>query len=366
VTYGRDYTDAAGEPLPYPVVKRMSGVQPEAISWLWPGYFARGKLHVIDGDPGLGKSTMTLDLAARVTTGKPWPDESAGTRPGGVLLVSAEDGLADTIRPRLDAAGADVDRVYALTGIAIPQATGEIDERMPSLPNDIARMEDIIGEYGITLVVIDPLMAYLGPDINSYKDQDVRRALAPLARVAENTSCAVGMVRHLNKAAGASVLYRGGGSIGIVGAARFGFTVGRDPEDPTRRVLANSKVNLAIEPASLGFRLVDAAGAGRVEWEGIVTHTAEDLLRGDGDEDRSERDAAADWLRHYLINGGGEAGAAEIFKEGRKLGFEKHTLQRARKRAGARTRKSAYARGWVWELATEDDTEGDEGDLTRE
>lgn len=349
IPYGRDYTDERGEPRPYPVVRRMSDVRPERVSWLWPGYLAAGKLHVIDGDPGLGKSTATLDLAARLTAGKPWPDDAAGPVPRGVLLVSAEDGLADTIRPRLDAAGADVDRVLALTGVAIPHAGG-VDERMPVLPGDIDRLVDIIREHDVGLAVVDPLMAYLGGDIDSHRDQDVRRALAPLARAAEQTGCAVVLVRHLRKGGG-SALYRGGGSIGIIGAARFGYVVGRDPDDQARRVIAASKSNLAAEPPALAFRLVDAGGAARVQWEGIVAHTAGALLGEPlDDDDRAERDVAAEWLRGYLADEGGEAAFADLIRAARKDGHAESTLRRARSRAGVETVRSGFPARSVWRL----------------
>ena len=129
---------------------------------MWPGYLAKGKLHVYDGDPGLGKSTATIDLAARVTTGKPWPDGQPGTVPAGVVLLSAEDGLGDTIRPRLDAAGADVTRVVAVTGIPMfDRETGQTWERMPGLPDDINHLRFAIKAVNAAVLVVDPLMAYL-------------------------------------------------------------------------------------------------------------------------------------------------------------------------------------------------------------
>jgi RecA-family ATPase len=155
---------APAPPVPAEVVSlvRLADVHPERIDWLWPGYLARGKLHVIDGDPGLGKSTLTTDLAARVTTGANWPDGQVGCAPSGVILLSAEDGLADTIRPRLDAAGADVQRAVALTGIRyLDPDAGEVLERMPALPSDISRIRYAVEQADAALVVIDPLMAYL-------------------------------------------------------------------------------------------------------------------------------------------------------------------------------------------------------------
>src|SRR2546430_2872214 len=144
------------------VVVRVADVAREPIEWLWPGYMARGKLHVFDGDPGLGKSAALIDLAARVTTGKPWPDGQPGCAPAGVVLLSAEDGLGDTIRPRLEAAGADLDRVHVLTGIKdLNRADATVYERIPVLPGDIGRIGRRIEAVGAALLIVDPLMAYL-------------------------------------------------------------------------------------------------------------------------------------------------------------------------------------------------------------
>lgn len=351
---GSESKDSKDPDRPLPLVRRLSDVLPERLDWLWPGYLALGKLHVLDGDPGLGKSTMTLDLGARVSTGESWPDGGLGCTPGGVLLVSAEDGLADTIRPRLDAAGADTEKVLALTGV---RASG--GDRMPALPIDVELLGDLIGEHGIRFVVIDPLMAYLGSDVNSHRDQDVRRALAPLARLGEVHSAAILLVRHLNKGAG-SALYRGGGSIGIVGAARFGYMVARDPEDERRRVLASTKANLAVQPPALGFELVDKDGYARIEWHGAVSHSADDLVRPE-DEDSDDRNDAAAWLRSYLADNGGEAEAEAVLKAGVKVGFTKDTLKRSKKRAHCVSRKEAMDAGWMWVLKPEGSTKGAKG-----
>jgi AAA domain-containing protein len=198
-------------------VVRLADVQPERVEWLWPGRVPAGMITLLDGDPALGKSTITIDLAARVTTGAPMPlttaDDSKPGIIGDVVILTAEDHLGATVRPRLDAAGGDARRVHVLTGIA-----RAADPDAPIvLPTDVAELETVIRDNKARLVVIDPLMAFLGADIDSYRDQDVRRALAPLAKVAAATGAAIIIVRHLRKSAGAA-LYRGGGSIGIIGA----------------------------------------------------------------------------------------------------------------------------------------------------
>lgn len=350
---------------PHATLVKLSDVTRERVSWLWDGYLAAGKLHVLDGDPGLGKSTMLSDLAARITTGQAWPDGQEGTTPAGVVIMSAEDGLGDTIRPRLDAAGADVARVVALTGVTTWDAeTHEPYERTPALPRDIDSLAIGIREVGAVLVIVDPFMAYLAGNVNSHRDQDIRRTLAPLAKMAEETGCAIVLVRHNTKGGGSNALYRGGGSIGIIGAARLSFTVGKDPEDDERRILAPTKANISALAPSLAYRLVDSPehGCARVVWDDQpVTITADDLLVSSQEsaEDREDRNDAATWLRSYLVENGGEAVAGDIFAAGTKVGFQRHTLQRARKRAGVDSRKSGLNSGWLWRLNVADSGEGD-------
>ncbi len=211
-----------------PVGVLLSDVKPERVSWLWPGRLPLGKLTVLDGDPGKGKSTLSLDLSARLTRGDIMPDGSGGGFPAGVVILSGEDGLADTIVPRLIAAGADLSRVVALA--SCPDSEGD-GEHPPVLPDDLPTIRAAIARVGAKLAIIDPLMAYLSDGTNSHKDQDIRRVLFRVAALAEETGAAVLVVRHLNKATGGVALYRGGGSIGIIGAARSGLLVAADPDD---------------------------------------------------------------------------------------------------------------------------------------
>ena len=354
-----------GTPHPEPRLTTFADVAPERVSWLWPGYLPAGKLVVIDGDPSCGKSTMTTDLAARCSTGSPWPDGARSSGPADVLLLSAEDGLGDTIAPRLHAAGADVARVHALT--EVPQVGEDGGVRMvpPSLPRDVPILRDLISRHQIKLVVVDVFMAYLNGKVDSHRDQDVRGVLHQLAALAEATGCTMVLIRHLNKAGGGSPLYRGGGSIGIIGAARAAFIVGRDPDDQDRRILACSKLNLAVEPASLAYRLVsdDTLGCARVEWEGGVDMAAGDLLRGPrDDEERSERDEAVDWLTEYLADAGGSAPAKDVLRAAAGVGIAKTTLHRARKRAGVTSTRAGFgvAGGWAWSI---DSTEPPKGSI---
>ncbi|MDP8971755.1 MAG: AAA family ATPase [Actinomycetota bacterium] len=329
--------------LPVEVGRLLSEVVAEQIWWLWPGRVPLAKLTVLDGDPGNGKSAATMDFAARVTVGRPWPDGTP-CEAGGVVLLNAEDGLADTIRPRLEAAGADLDRVLALA--TVKDGDGE---RLVSIPEDLDVIRRGIERVGAKLVIVDPIMAFLSGDVNSHRDQDVRRALAPLAKLAEETGAAVVAVRHLNKASGGNALYRGGGSIGIVGAARSALLVAKDPHDEDRRVLAPLKNNLAKPAPSLAFVLTGAAnGAVRVEWKGESHHGADDLLAAPVDpEERSAVDEAAEFLHDVL--GRGPVWSKQVKKEAREADISDATLRRAKAGLGVRSVKEGDG-SWSWTL----------------
>lgn len=336
---------------PPPHVVYLSDVAPERLAWLSRGRLAAGKLTVLDGDPGLGKSTLLADWAARVSRGRPLPDGEGGA-PRGVVLLSAEDGLADTIRPRLEAAGADLSKVVAL--LTVPDEANPVGPgRLPAIPADLEVIEKLVHDADAALVIIDPLMAYLGPDINAHRDQDVRRALAPLAQLAERLGVAVVLVRHLNKAQSAHALYRGGGSIGIIGAARCGLLVAADPDDQERRILAPTKANLARPPAALAFRLEAAPGAdvARVTWLGESGHTAAGLLAEPaGEEERSARDEAEVFLRDVLA--GGPVAGKDVQAMARDAGIAVSTLRRARERLGVTTTREGFGPGSrvLWKL----------------
>jgi hypothetical protein len=318
----------------------------------------------VDGDPGLGKSAMTLDLAARVSTGMAFPD-GAECEPAGVVLLSAEDGLADTIRPRLDAAGADTSRILALA--TVPDENGH--DRLLSIPEDLPLIEKGIRRVGAGLLIVDPLMAFLSGATNSHRDQDVRRALAPFAGLAERTGAAVLVIRHLNKAAANNPLYRGGGSIGIIGAARMAFVVGKDPQDENRRVLAATKNNLAMPPKSLIFGLEEVEGRSvRVNWLGQSEVSAKDILATPQDQEHADaRGEAIEFLNEVLADG--PVAASQVKEEAEDAGIKERTLARAKRRL----RVISYREGetgergkgqWFWKLPVVDLVDGDIKDAT--
>ncbi|MGH8247242.1 MAG: AAA family ATPase, partial [Gammaproteobacteria bacterium] len=222
-----------------------SKVKAEKVSWLWPNHIPRGKVTIFDGDPGLGKSTVTLDLAARLTRGFTMPDSNpTGISPAGVVIVSLEAGLADTIVPRQKAAGADLSKARIIQTIAGPDGV----DRTPTLPIDLPAIEAAIEDVSAALLVLDPLVGTLGADTNTYKNQDIRRALAPLAALAEKTGVAVVAIRHLSKGNNQNPKYRGGGSIGIIGAARASFIFAENPDEPGAFIMAPNKLNLCAKP----------------------------------------------------------------------------------------------------------------------
>lgn len=333
-----------------PRVIRASDVEPEVVRWLWRSRLPFGKLSGLVGDPGLGKSTVALDIAARLTLGATMPDETLATGPANVLVLSAEDGLGDTIVPRLEAAGANLHRVIFLpdkdkAGELLPHRT---------IPAAIGEIEAVVEAEQIRLVLLDPLGAFLPAGINSWNDAAVRGALAPLAAMAERTGAAVWIVAHLNKAASQSAIYRVGGSIGIVAALRSVLVVAKDPDDDDRRVLASLKANLAHMPASLAFTLAaEDNGAVHVGWHGESKLGVEQLLAvRTNAEDRTAIDEAADFVTGILAEG--PRWATDVQADAKSLDIAERTLTRAKKRLGVRSQKSGPDGGWLWSLPAED------------
>jgi hypothetical protein len=323
-------------------VVRLSDVDPEPVQWLSPGRLAAGKITVLDGDPGLGKSTLLCEWAARITRGQALPGGKPGA-PRNVIILSAEDDLHDTIRPRIDAAGGDPGRIASL--LAFPD--GSPFGRPFVIPGHALLLEAVVVRTNAALVIIDPLMAYLQRGHNANSDQDARHALATLKMLGERTGAAIVVVRHLNKTSGANPLYRGGGSIGIIGAARCGLLLAQDPEYPQRRILVATKGNLGRPPASLAFHLeaVPRLGVTRVVWEGEVPWTAEALLRATAasEEERSVLGEARAWLRQVLADG--PRPARELVAEARTMGIALRTYHAARKAEGVIARKEQTANG---------------------
>src|SRR5437762_2500991 len=169
------------------VVVNLADVEPELVQWHWPGYLPKGKLVVLDGDPSIGKSTLMTDIGSRGSTGAPWPDGAVNDGPVDVVLLTAEDGLSDTVRPRVDAAYGDPSRFHILDAVEYTDENGVLRQRPPVIPNDIGVLERLIRKHSAGIAIVDVLTAYLSSRVNSMVDQDVRGALMPLAKMAEAT-----------------------------------------------------------------------------------------------------------------------------------------------------------------------------------
>jgi hypothetical protein len=323
------------------VVVVLSEVAPVAVDWMWPGRVARGKYTLWAGDPGVGKSTLLIDVSARLSRGTAWPD--GGDAPDGpVLLLSAEDGLADTIRPRLDLAGGDPRHVHVLTAIR-----DEKGERPFNLERDVSQLVDAIARVRPVLVGVDPITAYLG-NTDAHRDGEVRGLLAPLVAELERSHIALVAVGHLSKDAQRAALHRPGGSIGFVAAARVVLAVAADPHAPERRVIASLKNNLGKPAASLSFTF---APNGRLIFDAApVDVSADALLRPLVDADhqtdaedviRDLLDDAADW----------PLDAKRALEAGRAHGIADRTLQWTAKRLGIRIARVGFGPGgrWVWQ-----------------
>jgi hypothetical protein len=298
----------------------VSQFQSCPISWLWPGRLALAKLALLDGDPELGKSLLTLDLCARLSTGRPWPDGQPAAEPAASLILNGEDNAGDTIRPRLQTLGADLERIFLLP----PRGK---DLRPPLLlPGHTTALADALRLTQARLLVIDPVTAFLDPALNTAADSGMRSALAPLMGLAEDAHCAVLMVRHLNKAGGIRALYRGLGSIGLIAVCRLAWLLVPDVHNPGRRVLAQVKNNLAPPQPSLAFSIQPADnGLPQLTWHGPTDLSADTLL-ADLRARIKPRDAAREFLLQFLHDGARTS--ADIWQQGQSEGLSHRTLQR--------------------------------------
>ena len=322
-----------------------AAISVEIVKWIWKGRIAAGMLNILDGFPGLGKSTITTDIAKRITRGEPLPGDSTANPPGAVIFVSFEEHAGAVIVPRLMAAGADLSKVYIWN----------LAEHAFSLTDSLEGLRELIKKIGAVLVIVDPFMAALPSECNAHKDQDVRRVLAPVASLAETTGAAVLFVRHLTKAEGGSAVTRGGGSIGIIGACRVGMLLGPDGDDDDCRVLAVSKCNVGRIAPALKLRLVEApppapgVEVAHVLWEGISNTSADDMVSVQ--EDRGARTQATNILLSLLSDG--PVSAKEGEEACKAHGLSVRTLERARRDLKVEAFK--VAKLWMWRLPEKED-----------
>lgn len=350
----------AGRGEPVPVLICMADVDPVPVSWLWEPYVPLGKLTIVEGDPGIGKTQVAIAMSAQVSLGLPLPspDGTGGPSraPASVIYMTAEDGLADTIRPRLDAAGADVSRIYILQAKETRDGNGIPVRRGISLA-DISVIEKALALLRPLLLVVDPLQAYLGSDVDMYRPNETRPLLAALAQLAEKFGCAVILIRHLTKDERTKPLYRGMGSIDITASARSVLLAGQDPRHPDRRAVIHIKSSLAKLGPSLGYELRETGLA----WTGATDLTAAAVMAAqETPEQRSALDEAVEFLKTTLSDG--PRLSKEVLKSAHKAGIAEPTLRRAQFVAGVHCRRRSEVgagRGdgdWEWYLATRSDT----------
>jgi hypothetical protein len=313
----------------------LANVEPEDVDFLWAPYIARGNLTMLDGDPGLGKSHVTLALASALSKGLPLPLQDSG-KIGRTLLVSCEDSLAHSVKPRLNRMAADCDLIHSYPHLLTLNEEG------------VSKLRRTIERWGPDLVVIDPVFAYLGSETDINTANKVRARLAPLAKIAEEANCAMICVRHLNKGSlGQSLLYRGMGSIDVVAAARSGLTVMKHPDDENVRVILHTKTNLGPLGKSIAFTFENDTfkwlGASDVEerhYSDSQTHT----------DKTSREDEASHFLAALLSDGPKPAKIVE--KEAGVAGITRGSLYRAKLKLKIRSVKSrAKDSTWLWELS---------------
>ena len=342
------------------ITRQLSTIEAVPIRWLWTHRIARGKTTILAGDPKLGKSLITSDLGARISAGLQWPDGNGNAPLANVIFASAEDDPADTIRPRIEAAGGDVSRIHILESITEIDDEGMPYERGFSLRHDAHRLQAEIERIGnVAACIIDPITAYLG-GTDSHKNAEVRELLAPLARIAAECNVAIIAVSHLNKSAGNNALYRVSGSLAFTAAARTCWLVAKDQDDEQRRLMLPSGSNIAPDIGGMAYRItaVDTA-VGQVpvlDWEpDPINIDATDALTPDSEE-KTERDEAAEWLRELIIEG--RMKSTDVQQAARTAGFSWRTVQRARKQAGVETKREGFGKGatYWWDMRAMDDT----------
>ena len=296
---------------------RMSDVELTPVEWLWKPYLPFGKLSVLQGNPGEGKTYFAMHLAAACTNGKLLPNMER-MEPFNVIYQTAEDGLGDTVKPRLIEAGADLDRVLV------------IDDSEVQLTLSDERIERAIIENNARLVIIDPIQAYLGADVDMNRANEVRPIFMRLGQVAQRTGCAILLIGHLNKAAGMQSLQRGLGSIDIAAAVRSVMFIGKLKHDPTMRILTHEKSSLAPPGASLAFSLGDEGG---FRWVGEYDITADEMLSGIEPQRETKTQQAKD-LICALLAGGKQVLSEDIDKAALERGIPGRTVRDAKRELG--------------------------------
>jgi len=348
----------------------LADVESKELKWLWPNRIPMGKLSLLVGDPDLGKSLLTIYMTSIVTNGGKWPDisdESTENEKGSVILLTAEDDLEDTVKPRMEAAEADISKVVVMKGVE--KSKDEKNQTYFNLTGgqNLAALHKLIIQRGdVRLVVLDPITAYLGK-IDSHKTSDVRGILAPLCDLAFKTGVAIIGISHHNKNASLKAIYRTTGSVAFVAAARAVWQVYRDKSDKDRRLLVPCKANLSHDPTSMAFRLISApANGGKLS--SVVCAFEPDTFYMSADEAQSKespdkrtekpapkRDRAVEWLEGKLKDG--SVRKTEIADMAKVEKITPSTLKKAKEALRVRSDKVGAGEGqyWLWRLPTEEE-----------
>ncbi len=309
---------------------KMSEIQSQEVSWLWYPFIPYGKLTIIQGDPGDGKTTLVLNIAAKLSKGEGLDSEMKLSEPMNVIYQSAEDGLADTVKPRLELAGADCERILV------------IDEKEKSLSMVDERLEKAIVQTKARMLILDPIQAYLGGGMDMNRANEARDMTKKLGALAEKYQCAIVLIGHMNKTAGNKAAYRGMGSIDFFAVARSVLLVGRVEGEPNIRAVVQIKNNLAAFGHPKAFALSEDG----FQWLGDYEITADEVLGGIAPK-ANKMEQAKRLLRELALTTDAIQ-SNEIFDMADEKGISKRTLENAKRELGIRARK--INNSWYWEL----------------
>lgn len=316
----------------------MEDVVSKEVEWLWYPYIPYGKITIIEGDPGEGKTTLVLKLAAALSRGLPLPyDDDKEYEPIHIIYQTAEDGIEDTIKPRLEKAGADCSMIRV------------IDETDKELSMTDDRLEQAIIETGARLIILDPIQAYIGATVDMHRANEIRPVLKHLGIIAEKHNCAIILIGHMNKASGSKSTYRGLGSIDIQATARSVLLVARLRDKPNIRIMAHDKSSLAPAGDAIGFEMTEDNGMVCI---GPYDITIDELLSGNEGRGKKKLDIAENFIKEYF-GSCKEIISNDILQEAARRGIKRNTLLSAKKKLGITSSKAKTEDGtsyWTWLL----------------
>ena len=314
----------------------MEDVVSKEVEWLWYPYIPYGKITIIEGDPGEGKTTLVLKLAAALSRGLPLPcDDDKEYEPIHIIYQTAEDGIEDTIKPRLVKAGADCSMIRV------------IDETDKELSMTDDRLEQAIIETGARLIILDPIQAYIGATVDMHRANEIRSVLKHLGIIAEKHNCAIILIGHMNKASGSKSTYRGLGSIDIQATARSVLLVARLRDKPNIRIMAHNKSSLAPTGDAIGFEMTEDNGMVCI---GPYDITIDELLSGNEGRGKKKLDIAENFIKEYFGTNK-VIPSNEIMMEAAKRSIKRNTLLSAKKKLGITSDKEKAEDGtiyWTW------------------